>query len=93
MSVDAVLGDTGAFIDALVSALKTQYPSIPITDYEMDHICYRCDSVGEYTAVCKQMDVYTVLVFERDFHSRMHALHANIMRADGMPLGCLCSYC
>lgn len=44
-----IIGDHKRFIDVLLSKVQ---PVIDVSKFEMDHICYRCESEEEYKRVC-----------------------------------------
>jgi hypothetical protein len=38
-----------------VNLIKTDKDLHGVREYEMDHICYRCETVQEYQHVCSQL--------------------------------------
>ena len=48
--IGAIIGDYQAFIDDVVSQLSAA--GLDITAFEMDHICYRCETLEEYVRIC-----------------------------------------
>eukprot|EP00961_Rhodomonas_salina_P058450 785333-Rhodomonas_salina.3 len=47
-SLENILGNYHAFIDALLAGLKDK---LDVSSFQMDHICYRCETTEEYTMV------------------------------------------
>lgn len=48
----AILGDFRGFMDTLLARLA---PLVDVSQYEMDHICYRCESREEYDDTCNAL--------------------------------------
>ena len=57
-----VLGSTSRFLMVLTE--KTLNLGIDITDKEIDHVCYRCDTVIEYQQVRHDLENYGDILLE-----------------------------
>lgn len=51
-TLETILGDYPRFIDTLLGHLA---PVLDVSKYEMDHICYRSETVDEYNMVCQAL--------------------------------------
>merc|ERR1712150_290819 len=50
-----ILGDYHRFISGITSKLLDAGLDVLSQGYEMDHICYRCETTEEYKQVCQKL--------------------------------------
>jgi len=51
LSLKEVLGDYESFIDQVCDRLRAAGLDVVARGYEMDHICYRCETISHYQSV------------------------------------------
>lgn len=66
-----ILGDYRKFIDVCLANLLAAGIDAAACGYEMDHLCYRCETENEYQEVCKALQTFSTLLVEGEIGGRM----------------------
>lgn len=66
--VEALLGDASPFLIRLFSCLKKD--KINVSHYELDHICYRVETVEKYFELKEKLSAYGELLSEKEIAGR-----------------------
>ncbi len=66
--LEALLGDTRPFLETIFQRLETD--KVAVGDYELDHICYRVETVERYEALKKALASLGKLLVESQIGGR-----------------------
>ena len=61
--VDEIIGPTSSFLESAIDGLRSLGID-NLESYEIDHICYRCESILEYKDVCRKLNNFGIPLTE-----------------------------